>query len=403
MVASTECDVPPMTPSINGLSNSTALRARNIFFNNLPFSWVPLEGSSYDETCQDIEIFEQGKSTGVILTVKIKGTTTLTGNGDNINLSIAVDHLKYFCDEMNKPVLLTLVDVKKQQVFWLLAQHYVHTVLEASSPNWRDKKTVTLKIPLACEISSSWDLLWKNILQSLEFIYFKQYHTPFRIISSRIQSYLNSPGQLEFALKREIEKQFKRQSQVKEQCSSKECSSCQDNGQDDESAIQADDYIQDRLEYAQQRKLLDPKENRTAYYCIRDALDMAGLNATTGVRCTALGEMFFYDYLLHFMRVFDANNIQTYLCLTKLEEHLRYFQAAQELTNVISSALDEGEILAASMLVIRLADTFLFAVPYISKTFGQEQASPLLDYAQTLLVLAHEMASMVEAPGRMLQ
>ncbi|AEG60822.1 DUF4365 domain-containing protein [Desulforamulus ruminis] len=403
MMASMERNAPPIAPLANGIGNSTFLKAKKIFFDSLPFPWVLLENRSIQDNHYDIEIFEPDKSLGVAISVSIKGTTNLQINHDWIKLSLPVDQLIGFYDEMEKPLLLSLVDVEKEQVFWLLTQHYVHNILDVSSPGWRNKKTVTLKIPFDQQLSTSGPLLWTHLLETLELTYFRNFHTPYREISSRIQNYTNSPGQMELALKREMEKQYKKQIRQKSECSVEGCHSCSEDEMDDTLSFHADNLIQKSLEHAQQLKLLDPKENRTAFYCIREALDHSGRHATLGVRHTAIGEMSFYDYLLYFMKVFDTGRLQSIDCLIRPEEHLRYFKALRELTTAISSALDDGEIFATSMLMIRLADTYLFAIPYISKTFGQEQASPLLDYAQTLLVLAHELASLVEAPGRILQ
>ncbi|MCL5781721.1 MAG: hypothetical protein M1119_12775 [Firmicutes bacterium] len=40
-------------------------------------------------------------------------------------------------------------------------------------------------------------------------------------------------------------------------------------------------------------------------------------------------------------------------------------------------------MIAASVLTIRLADTYLFATPYLIRTFGQEMTAPLMNFARS--------------------
>lgn len=222
----------------------------------------------------------------------------------------------------------------------------------------------------------------------------------FHRLHKRLTQLFSSPEELEQALKLETSRNYHQQSPSSHaSCSTSSCTSCHSTDPFDDLTQQANHHIQSSIEYAQTLKVLDAKENRIAYYKIAQTLDHYGSRASSGVRHNATGEMIFYDYLLYFLQAYNAIDKNPQIALHK-EEHQRYLKAVNELTQTIILALDEGEIIASSMLIIRLADTFLFATPYIMTTFGEEAAAPLMDHAQSLLIISHDLASLVETPGR---
>ena len=246
----------------------------------------------------------------------------------------------------------------------------------------------------------------KDPFKELQSLILNHFNQSYYNLNKRLDKLFSSPEELEQALKLEATRNYsKDQSPSHCSCSTSStstCNSCQSTDSFDELTQQANHHIQASIEYAQTLKVLDAKENRIAYYKIAQALDYYGSRASAGVRYNASGEMVFYDYLLHFLQAFNVLDKKTQ-DIIHLEDHQRYLKAVKELTETIILAINEGELIASSMLIIRLADTFLFATPYIMKSFGQESAAPLMDFAQSLLILSHDMASLVEAPGQMLQ
>lgn len=244
--------------------------------------------------------------------------------------------------------------------------------------------------------------------KKLEELILNHFCQSYQNLNKRINTFLNSPEEMEHSLKLEATRTYRKESQLspsQSRCSSNatsSCTSCQSTDPFDELTQQANQHIQASIEYAQSLKILDTKENRIAYYKIAQALNQYGSRAYAGVRYNATGEMIFYDYLLYFLQAFTVIDNKT-LAMNPTEDHQRYLKAVDELTETIIIALDDGELIASSMLMIRLADTFLFATPYIMRSFGQEAAAPLMDFAQSLLILSHDMASLVETPGQVLQ
>jgi len=99
--------------------------ARSQFHNVLPASWVIRDPQSHDYGIDaEVEIFRDGKSTGIILKVQLKGTEELktSQNGETVSFQISVAHAKYFCEELNIPVVLVLADVKNHKTYWYAPQ-----------------------------------------------------------------------------------------------------------------------------------------------------------------------------------------------------------------------------------------------------------------------------------------
>ncbi|AEF93821.1 hypothetical protein Desca_0945 [Desulfotomaculum nigrificans CO-1-SRB] len=379
--------------------------AQNIFLDLLPKTWLPRQQTSMYGTNYEIEIVEPGVPTGIVFSAHVKGTSRPHYDNHFISCSVETKKLLHLCQNESRPVFSFIVDIEKKSAYWLLAQEYVDKVLFTSNPQWFLQKTVTLKAPLANKLTAPLDKLSQSIAKGLEYIYLKRWQSAYFKVTSKIKELYNSPATFQEAVQKEAQRLQNQSAKGLARdchCSTGEntCISCSFNHQP---TGQSNSEVQASLDYAQGLKLLDPKENRIAYYHLSKTLAKAAGNITPGLRYTVLGEMAFYDYLLQFMSVFDFLGTDALLHLAKVQEQQKYFSPLEELTTTIYSSLDEGELIAASMLTIRLADTYLFAVPYISKTFGQETASPLLDLAQTLLVTAHDIASVVETPGFVLQ
>lgn len=384
------------------------LDGHTIFLDALPLSWV-YRPSSEPLLHYDVEILDSGATKGAVFSVFILCSSCLKTDGDFVGLAIESDTLKYYMDKVNKPVILVFIDESKESAFWLFAQDYIQRHLERHASNWRQKKNVNLQIPINQELTVSIEQLKRDVFYGLEFLYLKNFHQYYNKFNARVRQFFNSPAEMELAVKVESSRNYAKQLLTSgDSCScstasNHSCSSCGSNLDTSDLTADSDSKIQACLEKAQNMKVLDPKENRIAYYCISESLELYGDRASAGIRYSAQGEMVFYDYLLHFLRAFDAMGTQAMVHLTHAADHRRYFNAMEQLTDIINTALDEGELIAASVLTIRLADTFLFATPYLLKTFGQEMTAPLMDFAQSMLVLAHQMASYVESPGNVLQ
>lgn len=390
----------PVTSS-NGKS-PTALKAHQIFFNNLPASWYPREQCNSDVS-YDIEVSIEGIG-NIIFSVYIKAISCINLDNEHITCTMDTDKLRHFYEDCYKPTFLVLVDTSgSNSCYWLPIQEYVHNKLEKSLPNWRNKKTASLRVPSDNNLSFTYRVFEENIVQCLSLVYLNHFYFPFKTVTTRLRSFLKSPIEIDRAIYIASTRPYgSHLNPTGQSCSSGSCQSCNDDsGLDNEN--DADRVLQSSLEYAQGLKLLDPTENRKAYYHLFSAMELSGEKASMGMRYTVQGEMSFYDYLLYFMDAFSLMGNNAMFHLTKPEEMQRYFTSMDQLAQYIVDSLNDGEIIATSMTTIRLADTYLFATPYISRTFGQEKASPLMDFAQSLLILAHELATVIESPGTLIQ
>ncbi|ABO49977.1 hypothetical protein Dred_1447 [Desulforamulus reducens MI-1] len=392
--------------SFSGMA-SISQKPHDLFLNCLPTTWAVKKNTS-KHLDYDIDFFDGQTPKGLQFSVRLIVPTALQLENERILLPFTSEELNWSMDEAKVPVFLIIVDSKDQSIYWLFLQDFIQGTLEHENPEWRSQNVVILHVPTDQELTKTLDKFTNTLYYGLELLYIKHFYKFYSVTNKRIAQFFNSQEEIQRALELESTRQYSNPSPSSEQscCSSSNdghCDTCKGSDPFDDLVFQSTKKIQSRLEYAQRMRVLDPKENRIAYYCINQALAVYGSTATVGIRYTALGEMAFYDYLLHFLKTYDAIIPKTTIFFINSEEHHRYFKAMEELSQIIISALDQGELIASSMLLIRLADAYLFATPYIMKYLGQDMAAPLMDYAQTLLMLSHEMASLVESPTRLLQ
>ncbi|MEG6520596.1 hypothetical protein [Desulfotomaculum sp. 1211_IL3151] len=360
-------------------------KLHEVLFNAFPISWV-ITKSDHHYWDYDIEILDRHTPKGVHFSLIIS-------HDPSQSLNMTTDALKWYMDEADKPVILVNINIKDGTSSWLLLQDYIQGILEVKNTHWRTMQQITLEIPKHHLLPASMNKFISSVYYGCELLYIKQFYNYFNNIHKHISEFLNSPAEIKRAIDLEAARSSLGQS----------CTSCNSNDPLTELIQEADQKIQSSLEQAQGMKVLDPKDNRTAYYCISAAMDLYGSRASAEIRYTALGEMSFYDYLLNFMKTFESLTPRTNLLAVAPVEHKRYFSAIQDLTNLIIGSINEGQIIAASMLTIRLADTYLFALPYLMSCLDQPMTAPLMEYAQSLLMLAHEMASLMEYPQNLLQ
>ncbi|WP_051688151.1 DUF4365 domain-containing protein [Desulfofalx alkaliphila] len=383
-----------MTGEPSGNAQLTSTLAHRIFLGALPNSWVPREKCPDYAIDYNIEIMKNNKSTGVFFGVNVKGTKKPSYGRDYLSIPMETNLLSYYYHEVKIPVFLIVVDVTRKAAFWLLTQEYVYKILEKTNPGWREQKTISLNIHLSNKLDKSGERFENAVISGMEFLYLQQFQLPYKEVTERIEKFYNSEA-MDLAVKKERERQFG----IKTTSYSCSQSICQEEY--DTIDKQADFEIKASLIIAENLSIKDPKENREAYYHLSDALAIAGHRANPRIRYIAMGERYYHDYIYHLMNFF---NINPDMSVNQL--HLRYhtyFVAMGELIETIYSALDEEELVAASMLLVRLADIYFSAFPFICTALGHNKAFPLLDSAQELLELAHNLTSAVENPGAILQ
>lgn len=95
-------------------------KACRIFDSALPASWVCRPQLKDYGVDKEVEIFEEGKSTGIIFKVQVKGTEKPGFSSDDliISFSLSVDDVGYYCEELKVPIVLVVIDVITSKTWW---------------------------------------------------------------------------------------------------------------------------------------------------------------------------------------------------------------------------------------------------------------------------------------------
>jgi uncharacterized protein DUF4365 len=87
-----------------------------------------------------VELRDGDRPTGQNIAVQVKGTTVPIISEGRISKSMAVQHLKYYLDDLKMPVFIVVVDVNSESIYWVFAQEF----LRSTSTNWRNQETLTV-------------------------------------------------------------------------------------------------------------------------------------------------------------------------------------------------------------------------------------------------------------------
>jgi hypothetical protein len=122
--------------------------SKRIFEKSLPDGWIAQELHPDYGLDYRIEIFENENSTGYDFYIQLKGKSKINiDSSDNINLDFSVEHLKYYY-ELKNPVFIIIVDINKEECYFIDIQFYINRVLSNENPNWMNQEKVRIKIPL---------------------------------------------------------------------------------------------------------------------------------------------------------------------------------------------------------------------------------------------------------------
>ena len=152
----------------------TQTESFNILAQTIPSKWIIRDINNPDYGLDKaVEVVDGTKVTGKELLVQVKGTYVIDIKDGFVSFSLEVDKLKYYLHR-DSPVILTVVDVPSKKCYWLFMQEYIHDVLEQSNPQWRNQTTVTIKIPVANEVSSTLPQLRRIAFAGSTYIFSKR-------------------------------------------------------------------------------------------------------------------------------------------------------------------------------------------------------------------------------------
>ena len=130
-------------------AHETDTRAQQLLESAFPAAWVvrrqhPDYGADYE-----VEVFEDGASTGLLFKVQLKGTRSpaLSHDGTFVSCEIRTDRLAYLVDELRAPTVLAVVDVGAEVVYWVAPQLDAELCQRVQQAGADGQDSVTVRVP----------------------------------------------------------------------------------------------------------------------------------------------------------------------------------------------------------------------------------------------------------------
>lgn len=125
------------------------VRALRVFEHELPDTCVENE-ESQDKQHLDytLHLREEGRPSGIQFAVQVKGVSRPKGSR-RISKSFQRAHLEYWIERSRLPVFIVLVDVTKEQSYFIFA----HDWARSFGDKWKDQASTTIHIPRANRVS----------------------------------------------------------------------------------------------------------------------------------------------------------------------------------------------------------------------------------------------------------
>lgn len=134
-------------------SHAIDTEGQRIFTSLLPSDWVAREDKPDYGIDYVVEVFANEQLTGLRFAVQLKSTTALKTRGRVAKVRLSVKNLADYVDKQRLPVFLVVVDTQSREGYWCFLQGYVDE--GETAPDWRAKKSVTIKIPLTHRLSDT--------------------------------------------------------------------------------------------------------------------------------------------------------------------------------------------------------------------------------------------------------
>jgi hypothetical protein len=125
----------------------------------LPRPWVkrkqaPDYGIDFQiETTEKNSVTAADDLVGLKFGVQLKGKKSLRPSGSHLTFSMETKHLSYYVDHCREPIFLVVVDVEREEGYWLFVQEHVLTCL--ASTKWREQKTASVRIPIGQRLENT--------------------------------------------------------------------------------------------------------------------------------------------------------------------------------------------------------------------------------------------------------
>jgi len=121
--------------------------SERIFKNTIPSEWIVRKIPSDYGIDYEVEIVENEMVTGKRFWVQLKSRKTIVVNSQN-SISYSADtKLLNYALSCDFPLLLVLVDLKNEMIYWLPLQDEITFNLQLKNPYWKNQETNTVYIP----------------------------------------------------------------------------------------------------------------------------------------------------------------------------------------------------------------------------------------------------------------
>jgi len=118
-----------------------------VFSSVVPENWIYRKIDLDYGLDREIEIVVNEEVTGKTLLVQVKSSDSFQADNSVIKYRFETDKLQYYL-QRDVPVILVLVDLRRQLCYWLFVQEYIYEKLDKTNLHWRKQKTVALRIPV---------------------------------------------------------------------------------------------------------------------------------------------------------------------------------------------------------------------------------------------------------------
>ncbi|MEP7308898.1 MAG: DUF4365 domain-containing protein [Acidobacteriota bacterium] len=114
----------------------------------------------------DIEVFEDGKATGITFKIQLKSSlaTQYSADGAYISQPLDTKNARYLVREMQTPTILVHADVQKGQTYWIAPQLETEAVERLKTRD--DRGTLTFRIPRANSLPGTVGALLDSVSRS---------------------------------------------------------------------------------------------------------------------------------------------------------------------------------------------------------------------------------------------
>lgn len=126
-------------------------RAGRIFAYHLPPHWVLRSQEDQEDYGVDAEVeivSPEDKATGFIFKAQIKGqlAANLINQGTQISFNLSVDRLRYYMQQIEMPLILVVVDVTTESIYWASLQDNEGIAEDLRTSLEKGQKTVAIRL-----------------------------------------------------------------------------------------------------------------------------------------------------------------------------------------------------------------------------------------------------------------